>query len=113
MPAPGETVLIAAAVYAGAGQLNIALVVLIGFLAAVAGLAISQRLLTYFPVSNTTGTQNYIANVRSSDSDDTALIRLDHKLGERDQLSFVRHKERVEAEDLACGLHIFADQHLS
>jgi membrane protein DedA with SNARE-associated domain len=37
VPAPGETVLIAAAVYAGAGQLNIALVVLIGFLAAVAG----------------------------------------------------------------------------
>jgi membrane protein DedA with SNARE-associated domain len=37
VPAPGETVLIAAAVSAGAGQLNIALVVLIGFLAAVAG----------------------------------------------------------------------------
>jgi len=37
VPAPGETVLIAAAVYAGAGQLNIVLVVLIGFLAAVAG----------------------------------------------------------------------------
>jgi membrane protein DedA with SNARE-associated domain len=37
VPARGETVLIAAAVYAGAGQLNIVLVVLIGFLAAVAG----------------------------------------------------------------------------
>jgi membrane protein DedA with SNARE-associated domain len=37
VPAPGETILIAAAVYAGAGQLNIGLVVLIGFLAAVAG----------------------------------------------------------------------------
>lgn len=37
VPAPGETVLIAAAVYAGAGQLNIVLVALIGFLAAVAG----------------------------------------------------------------------------
>jgi membrane protein DedA with SNARE-associated domain len=37
VPAPGETVLIAAAVYAGAGQLNIVLVALIGFLAAVVG----------------------------------------------------------------------------
>ncbi len=37
VPVPGETILIAAAVYAGAGQLNIAVVVLIGFLAAVAG----------------------------------------------------------------------------
>jgi membrane protein DedA with SNARE-associated domain len=37
VPAPGETVLVAAAVYAGAGQLNIVLVVVIGFLAAVAG----------------------------------------------------------------------------
>jgi membrane protein DedA with SNARE-associated domain len=37
VPAPGETVLIAAAVYAGAGQLNIVLVGLIGFVAAVIG----------------------------------------------------------------------------
>ena len=37
VPAPGETILIAAAVYAGAGQLNIVLVVVIGFLAALAG----------------------------------------------------------------------------
>ena len=37
VPAPGETVLIAAAVYAGAGQLNIVLVAVIGFLAAVLG----------------------------------------------------------------------------
>lgn len=37
VPAPGEAILIAAAVYAGAGQLNIALVVLIGLLAAVLG----------------------------------------------------------------------------
>ncbi len=37
IPVPGETILIAAAVYAGAGQLNIAVVVLVGFLAAVAG----------------------------------------------------------------------------
>jgi membrane protein DedA with SNARE-associated domain len=37
IPAPGETILIAAAVYAGAGQFNIGLVVAIGFLAALAG----------------------------------------------------------------------------
>jgi membrane protein DedA with SNARE-associated domain len=37
VPAPGETVLIAAAVYAGAGQLNIVLVALIAFVAAVLG----------------------------------------------------------------------------
>jgi membrane protein DedA with SNARE-associated domain len=37
VPAPGETVLIAAAVYAGAGQLNIFLVGLIAFVAAVIG----------------------------------------------------------------------------
>jgi membrane protein DedA with SNARE-associated domain len=37
VPAPGETILIAAAVYTGAGQLNIVAVVLVGFLAALAG----------------------------------------------------------------------------
>jgi membrane protein DedA with SNARE-associated domain len=37
VPVPGETILIAAAVYAGAGQLNVVLVGLIGFLAAVLG----------------------------------------------------------------------------
>ncbi|MDQ2790226.1 MAG: DedA family protein [Actinomycetota bacterium] len=37
VPAPGETVLIAAALYAGAGQLNIVAVALIGFVAAVLG----------------------------------------------------------------------------
>lgn len=37
VPAPGETILIAAAVYAGAGQLNIVAVGVIGFLAAVIG----------------------------------------------------------------------------
>jgi membrane protein DedA with SNARE-associated domain len=37
VPVPGETTLILAAVYAGAGRLNIFLVVLIGFLAAVLG----------------------------------------------------------------------------
>ena len=37
IPAPGETVLIAAAVYAGSGQLNIVAVAVIGFFAAVLG----------------------------------------------------------------------------
>lgn len=37
VPAPGETVLIAAAVYAGAGQLNVVLVAVIAFVAAVIG----------------------------------------------------------------------------
>ena len=37
IPAPGETVLIAAAFYAGLGQLNIFLVILIGFAGAVIG----------------------------------------------------------------------------
>jgi membrane protein DedA with SNARE-associated domain len=37
VPAPGETVLIAAAVYAGAGRLNIAVVVLVAFVAALLG----------------------------------------------------------------------------
>lgn len=37
VPAPGETVLIAAAFFAGLGQLNIFLVVLVGFLGAVIG----------------------------------------------------------------------------
>jgi membrane protein DedA with SNARE-associated domain len=37
VPVPGETILIAAAVYAGAGQLNIVAVVSVGFLAAVLG----------------------------------------------------------------------------
>ena len=37
VPAPGETILIAAAVYAGAGRLDLAVVVVIGVVAAVAG----------------------------------------------------------------------------
>jgi membrane protein DedA with SNARE-associated domain len=37
VPVPGETVLILAAVYAGAGRLNIGLVVLLGFVGAVLG----------------------------------------------------------------------------
>jgi membrane protein DedA with SNARE-associated domain len=37
IPAPGQTILIAAGVYAGAGQLNLIAVLLLGLLAAVAG----------------------------------------------------------------------------
>jgi membrane protein DedA with SNARE-associated domain len=37
VPAPGETILIAAALYAGAGQLNIAAVIAIGIVAAILG----------------------------------------------------------------------------
>jgi membrane protein DedA with SNARE-associated domain len=37
VPVPGETILIAAAVYAGTGRLNVVLVALIGFIAAVLG----------------------------------------------------------------------------
>jgi membrane protein DedA with SNARE-associated domain len=37
VPAPGETILIAAAVYAGAGQLNVVVVALVAFVAAVVG----------------------------------------------------------------------------
>jgi len=37
VPVPGETILIAASVYAGAGRLNVVAVGVIGFLAAVAG----------------------------------------------------------------------------
>ena len=37
IPVPGETILIAASVYAGAGRLNVVVVGIVGFLAAVAG----------------------------------------------------------------------------
>lgn len=37
VPAPGETVLIAAAIYAGAGRLNLVLVAVLGFIGAVVG----------------------------------------------------------------------------
>jgi hypothetical protein len=48
---------------------------------------VSRRLLEYWPLPNAAGSPNYIANVRSTDSDDTALVRLDHRLGDRDQVS--------------------------
>jgi membrane protein DedA with SNARE-associated domain len=37
VPVPGETILIAASIYAGAGRLNVVLVAVVGFLAAVVG----------------------------------------------------------------------------
>ncbi|HEY5358545.1 MAG TPA: DedA family protein [Streptosporangiaceae bacterium] len=37
VPVPGETILIAASIYAGAGRLNIVVVVVVGFVAAVVG----------------------------------------------------------------------------
>jgi hypothetical protein len=48
---------------------------------------ISQRLLAFYPLPNAGGSLNYIANVRSLDSDNTGLVRIDHELGERDRLS--------------------------
>jgi len=47
VPTPGETILIAAAVYAGAGRLSIALVVLIAWVAAVVGDNIGYAIGTY------------------------------------------------------------------
>jgi membrane protein DedA with SNARE-associated domain len=47
VPLPGETILIAAAVYAGAGDLNIALVALLAFVAAVAGDNVGYVIGTY------------------------------------------------------------------
>jgi hypothetical protein len=47
---------------------------------------IAQRLLAYFPLPNTSGALNYIANVRSLDSDNTGLVRIDHRAGQ-DQIS--------------------------
>jgi hypothetical protein len=48
---------------------------------------ISERLLAYWPLPNANGALNYIANVKNNNSDDTGLVRVDHRLGERDQLS--------------------------
>jgi hypothetical protein len=48
---------------------------------------VSQRLLAYWPQANTVGSLNYIANVTSTNSDDTGLIRVDHRIGSRDQLA--------------------------
>jgi hypothetical protein len=48
---------------------------------------ISQRLLAYWPPANAAGTVNFISNVRNQDSDDTGLLRVDHRIGQRDQIS--------------------------
>jgi len=49
--------------------------------------AIALRLLDFYPLPNTAGAVNYISNVRQLDSDNTGLLRADHRLSERDQLS--------------------------
>jgi len=48
---------------------------------------IAQRLLAFYPLPNAAGSLNYISNVRQLDSDDTALLRIDHQLTQRDQIS--------------------------
>jgi hypothetical protein len=48
---------------------------------------ISKALLKFWPDPNTTGGNNFIANANASIFDYTGLIRVDHKLSERDQLS--------------------------
>lgn len=47
IPVPGETVLITAAFYAGVGQLNILLVIVVGFIAAIAGDNVGYIIGTY------------------------------------------------------------------
>ena len=52
---------------------------------------ISKALLAFYPAPDSTtlgGTLNYIANVPSSDFDHTGLLRLDHTLTSKDQLTF-------------------------
>jgi len=51
---------------------------------------ISQKLLQFFPMPNTSlsATQNYIANVPTSDYDHTGLIKVDHNLTKSDHLTF-------------------------
>ncbi|MBZ5622549.1 MAG: carboxypeptidase regulatory-like domain-containing protein [Acidobacteriia bacterium] len=48
---------------------------------------VSQRLLSYWPLPNAAGTLNYISNVANLDSDNTGLLKLDHHLSERDQVT--------------------------
>lgn len=48
---------------------------------------ISKRLLDYWPLPNVSGTVNFISNVRNEDDDDTGLLRIDHRLSARGQLS--------------------------
>lgn len=48
---------------------------------------ISRRLLAYWPAANTSGAGNYISAPRSVDTDGTGLVRVDHRVSARDQLS--------------------------
>ncbi len=48
---------------------------------------ISKRLLDYWPLPNSSGTLNFIGNVRNEDDDNTGLIRIDHRLCASDQLA--------------------------
>lgn len=51
---------------------------------------ISKRLLQYWPDPNTSNTNasiNYVANIRSVNSDDTGLVKIDHTFNEKDHLS--------------------------
>lgn len=48
---------------------------------------IAKRLLAFWPEPNAAGTLNFIGNVRNEDDDDTGFIRIDHRLGESDQMS--------------------------
>ncbi len=47
----------------------------------------SRKLLSFWPTANTSGALNYLSNVTNLDSDNTALIKVDHNLSERDHLS--------------------------
>ena len=48
---------------------------------------ISLRLLPYWPLPNASGTVNYNSDVPNRDFDRTLLARIDHRVGQRDQLS--------------------------
>jgi len=58
--------------------------------------SISQQLMQYYPLPNQTGVNNYLANDPTPDSWDSFLLKMDQKLGDRDNLS-VRALERWEA----------------
>jgi len=48
---------------------------------------ISKALLQFWPAANTAGTNNFFANVGATTFDNTGLIRIDHRLSEKDQIS--------------------------
>lgn len=48
---------------------------------------ISRALLAFWPAPNTPGTNNFFANVGATTFDNTGLIRIDHKLTEKDMVS--------------------------